>query len=270
MRLAIIAGQGRLPAEMAADWEATQGSAPLICAVEGMAPEGLRVDRSFRLERFSPFLRALGHEGVTHLAMAGATNRVALDPALLDPATVSFLPRVLPAMQRGDDALMRALIGVIEDHDLTVLGVQDIAPRLLADAELANARAPDKAEAADAARGQEILQALGTLDIGQGCVVAQGLCLALEALYGTDAMLDFVARNRPNRRPEKGGVFIKRAKPGQERRADLPAIGPQTVLAVQRAGLSGIALQAGAVVMLDRDEVIARADAAGIALWSLP
>ena len=270
MRLAIIAGQGRLPVHIAAAWTQAQGAMPLICAPEGMTPEELSVDRLFRLERLSPFLRALRDEGVTHLALAGAIHRPALDPALFDPATVSFLPRVLPAMQQGDDALLRALIGVIEEHDLTVLGVQQVAPGLLAGAEMPAARAPDKAEAADAARGVEILQALGPVDVGQGCVVAQGLCLAVEALYGTDAMLDFVAQNRHTRRPEKGGVFIKRAKPGQDHRVDLPTIGPQTVAAAQRAALSGIALQAGAVVMLDRDEILARADAAGIALWSVP
>ena len=269
-RLAIIAGQGRLPAEMAASWQEAQGAAPLICSPEGTAPEGLEVDRRFRLERLSPFLSALVDEGVTHLALAGATQRPALDPALLDPATASFLPRILPALQQGDDALLRTLSGVIEDHELTVLGVPDVAPRLLAGEGVPAARAPDKGEAADAARGLEILQALGPLDVGQGCVVAQGLCLAVESLYGTDAMLDFVSQYRPTRRPEKGGVFIKRAKPGQDFRADLPAIGPQTVTAVQRAGLTGIALQAGAVVLLEREEVLARVDAAGIALWSMP
>ena len=269
MRLAIIAGQGRLPAEMAAAWEAAQGAAPLICAPEGAAPEGLAVDHPFRLERLSPFLRALGDEGVTHLALAGAMHRPALDPALFDPATVSFLPRVLPALQQGDDALLRALIAVIEDHELTVLGVGDVAPALLAGEGVLGAREPGKAEEADAARGRDILEALGPVDVGQGCVVAQGLCLAVESLYGTDAMLDFVALNRPARRPERGGVFVKRAKPGQDRRADLPAIGPQTVAAVQRAGLTGIALQAGAVVMLDRAALIAQADVAGVALWSV-
>ncbi len=270
MRLAIIAGQGHLPAEAAAAWQAAGRPAPLICAVEGSAPAGLAVDRAFRLERLSPFLRGLTDEdGITHLLLAGAMNRPALDPALFDPATVSFLPRVLPAMQQGDDALLRALIGVIEDHDLTVPGLADVAPGLMAGEGVLGARGPGQTEEADAARGQEILQALGPADVGQGCVVAQGLCLAVESLYGTDAMLDFVALNRPARRPEMGGVFVKRAKPGQDHRADLPAIGPATVAAAQRAGLTGIALQAGAVVMLQRQALIAQADAAGIALWAV-
>ena len=264
-RLAIIAGDGKLPGEIAK----ACAEPPLICAPEGALPAGLGVDRRFRFERLSPFLRALGDEGVGAVVLAGAMQRPALDPALFDPATASLMPQLLPAMQQGDDALLRALIGVIEDHDLTVLGVADVAPGLLAGEGVLGAREPGKAEEADAARGLDILQALGPVDVGQGCVVAQGLCLAMETLYGTDAMLDFVALNRPARRPEKGGVFVKRAKPGQDRRADLPAIGPQTVAAVQRAGLSGIALQAGAVVMLDRAALIAQADVAGVALWSV-
>lgn len=259
-----------MPAEITAARVAACGEAPVLCVPEGTSPEGVKVDRTFRLERLSPFLHALADDGVTHLALAGAMNRPALDPALFDPATVSFLPRVLPALQQGDDALLRVLIEVIEDHDLTVLGMADVAPHLLAAEGTLGARAAGKAEIADAARGLAILQALGPADVGQGCVVASGLCLAVESLYGTDAMLDFVALNRPFRRPEKGGVFVKRAKPGQDRRADLPAIGPQTVAAAQRAGLTGIALEAGAVVMLDRTALVAQADAAGLALWAVP
>ncbi|MGY6534593.1 MAG: LpxI family protein [Pararhodobacter sp.] len=268
-RLAIITGQGQLPSAMAQAWTAAQDVAPVICAPEGLHPEGVTVDRAFRLERLSPFLRTLADDGITHVALAGAMHRPALDPAMFDPATVSFLPRVLPALQQGDDALLRALIGVIEDHDLSVVGVADVAPALLADEGALTDRAPKAAETADAARGLAILQALGAVDVGQGCVVASGLCLAVESLYGTDAMLEFTALNRPSRRPEKGGILVKRAKPGQDLRVDLPAIGPHTVAAAQRAGLTGIAIEAGAVVILSRAAVLAQADAAGIAMWAM-
>ncbi|MCC5986472.1 MAG: UDP-2,3-diacylglucosamine diphosphatase LpxI [Pararhodobacter sp.] len=265
-RLAIIAGQGRLPAEIAQE----SAEPPLVCALEGAAPAGLGVDRRFRFERLSPFLRALADDGVGAVVLAGAMQRPALDPALFDPATASLMPQLLPAMQQGDDALLRAIIAVIEDHGLAVLGLAEVAPGLLAGEGVMGMRAPDKGEQADAARGVALLDMLAPADIGQGCVVAAGLCLGIETLYGTDAMLAFVAGNRQARHPQMGGVFVKRAKTGQERRVDLPAIGPETVAAAQAAALSGIAVQAGQVVVLERSETVERADAAGIALWSVP
>jgi UDP-2,3-diacylglucosamine hydrolase len=104
--------------------------------------------------------------------------------------------------------------------------------------------------------------------VGQGCVVAAALCLGVEAIYGTDALLADVASHRPLRHPSKGGVFVKCAKAGQDLRVDLPTIGPDTIDRCVAAGLSGICLQAGHVIVLDRAEVVARADAAGLALWA--
>lgn len=265
-RLAIIAGGGGLPAEVAS----ACAEPPMICALEGTTPEGLAVDRHFRFERLSPFLRALGDDGVEAVVLAGAMQRPALDPALFDPATASLMPQLLPAMQQGDDAILRAVIAVIEDHGLVVRGLAEVAPGLLAGGGVLGARAPDAGEQDDAARAVGLLDLLAPADVGQGCVVASGLCLGFEALYGTDAMLAFVAANRPSRHPQRGGVLVKRAKTGQDRRVDLPSIGPETVAAAQAAALTGIAVQAGQVVVLDRAGTVARADAAGIALWSVP
>ena len=119
------------------------------------------------------------------------------------------------------------------------------------------------------ARAAEIVAALGAVDVGQGAVVAQGLCLAVESLPGTDAMLAWVAQTarRPNPAGAKG-VFYKAPKPGQDRRIDLPALGPQTVARAAAAGLAGIVWQAGGVILLDRDDMIAGAQAHGLFLWS--
>jgi DUF1009 family protein len=120
---------------------------------------------------------------------------------------------------------------------------------------------PDAEAAADIAHGLRIARALGALDIGQAVVVQQGLVLGVEAIEGTDAL---IARCAGLRRDGPGGVLVKAAKPGQERRIDLPAIGARTVAAAAAAGLRGIAAEAGAALLLDRDEVVRRADAAGL------
>lgn len=264
-RIALIAGAGSLPAELAARLEA-----PLICAPAGVQPVGLTVDQVFHFERLSPFLRALGDGGIETVALVGAIHRPRLDPALFDRETAALVPDLLAAMRGGDDAALRWIIGLIEEYDLRVAGLGELAPDLLAGEGVLGARAPTEAERADAERGRSVLAALDAVDVGQGCVVASGLCLGVETLYGTDAMLEDVARHRAEREPQAGGVFVKRAKAGQDLRADLPTIGPGTVLAAATAGLTGIALQAGRVVVLDRKGVLAAADAARIALWAEP
>ena len=269
-RIAIVAGAGGLPAELAAALTDSGEQAPMICAPEGVAPDGLRVDLAFRVERLAPFMRHLVDSGVGVVSFAGPVHRMALDPAVFDPETATFVPRLVGAMQGGDDATLRVVMELFEEYGLQVQGLASLAPQLLAGEGVLGERPPDTSESADAARGTAILQALSPVDVGQGCVVADRLCLAVEALYGTDTMLSQVAACRDSRAPHKGGVFVKRAKAGQDLRVDLPAIGPATVRAAQAARLTGICLQAGHVVILDRAETLAAAKAAGIALWAVP
>ena len=261
-RLAIIAGAGDLPCVVAGALAET----PLVCAPEGFAPAGLAVDRVFRFERLVPFLRALTDDGVDRVVFAGAMRRPRFDPALFDPATAQLVPQILAAVAQGDDVLLRVAIALVEEAGLSVVGLADIAPGLLAGDGVLGAVAPAARDLEDAARGGVILEALAPVDVGQACVVAQGLCLGIEAIFGTDALLADVAA----RRQGAGGVFVKRAKTGQDLRVDLPTIGPATVQAVLAAGLSGICLQAGRVIVLHRAEVVALADAAGLAIWGVP
>ena len=118
----------------------------------------------------------------------------------------------------------------------------------------------------DIARAVAVTRALGAVDVGQGCVVQQGLVLAVEAVEGTDAMLD---RCRSLARPGPGGVLVKLVKPGQDRRADLPTIGPDTVRAAVLAGLRGIAFEAGGTLIADRELAVAEADRNGLFLLGL-
>lgn len=268
-RIAVIAGAGALPAALVSELS-RHGPAPLICAPEGINPEGLAVDIPFRFERLAPFLRGLGDQGVTQVALAGAIHRPVMDPSLFDRETAALVPGLLAAMQGGDDAALRWVIGLIEEYDLEVIGLAQLAPSLLAPEGVLSVRAPTASERADAMRGQAILEALAPVDVGQGCCVASGMCLGVEALFGTDAMLSDIARHRKTRAPELGGVFVKRCKAGQDLRADLPTIGPATIEAMRVAGLTGLCLQAGHVVVLDRTATLAAADAADVAIWGVP
>ena len=265
VKTAIIAGEGRLPAALAAG----MAQPPLVAALDGFAPDGLTVDLRFRVERLVPFLRALERDGVGQVIFAGAATRPRLDPALLDEATASLLPRLMAAMAQGDDATLRVVIELFEDSGFSVVGVEQVAPALLPGAGVL-AGLPSPRDEADAARAAGIVAALGAVDVGQGAVVAQGLCLGVEALPGTDALLAQVAgigALRPD--PARGrGVFYKAAKPGQDRRIDLPTIGPETLHAVAAAGLGGVAFEAGSVICLDLDEMRRLAGDLGLFLWA--
>lgn len=261
-RTAVIAGQGSLaPAVIDALDD------PLVYALEGFAPPVPAIP--FRLERLVPFLDGLIEAGVGRVVFAGAVRRPRLDPEAFDPRTAQLVPRILTAMQSGDDAALREVLEIFEEHDLSICGVDEILPGLIP-AEGVLCGTPSQADRRDAARAAEILAATGPLDLGQGVVVAQGLCLALETLPGTAAMLEFAARHADLRPEANGsrGVFYKAPKPGQDRRVDLPTLGPDSVTQAAAAGLAGIAWQAGGVILLDRDETLRRAQEADLFLWA--
>lgn len=265
-RTALIAGTGALPGAL---WPHL-GPGAVLAELDGFACDVAGGDPiRFRLERLVPFMEHLEDLGVARVTLAGAVRRPRLDPEAFDARTAALVPRLLGAIGQGDDAALRAVIGLFEEFGFTVAGVGDLAPDLVPGAGVLTG-APSEADRRDAARAAEIVAALGPLDLGQGAVVAQGLCLAVETLPGTDAMLDFVARHAGLRPDPEGarGVIYKAPKPGQDRRIDLPAIGPQTVAAAAAAGLSGLAWEAGGVVLLDRAATLAAAAQAGLFLWA--
>jgi UDP-2,3-diacylglucosamine hydrolase len=218
-----------------------------------------------------PFLRGLQDLGVTQVIFAGAVSRPRLDPAMFDPATAQLVPALMAAMQGGDDATLRAVLMIFEDFGFDIVGVPDVAPGLVPQAGFLTAPVAAAVDDDDAARASDIVRALGAVDVGQGAVVQQGLCLAVEALPGTDAMLAHVAQLPAGLRPDPArgkGVFYKAPKPGQDMRVDLPSLGPATVTAAARAGLAGVVWAAGGVICLDQAAMIAAADQAGLFLWS--
>lgn len=261
MTLALIAGAGALPAALAASLPVK----PYIAALDGFMPAGVTPDTSFRVERLMPFLRQLGDAGVTRVCFAGAVQRPRLDPALFDPATATIVPRLLAAMGQGDDATLREVLALFEEAGFAITGVPDIAPALVPAAGLyAGAMTPR--DELDATRAAAITAALGRVDVGQGAVVQQGLCLAVETLSGTDAMLASVANLSHLRPAGAKGLFYKAPKPLQDRRIDLPTLGPDTVENAGYAGLGGIVWEAGGVITLNLPAMIETANRHGLFL----
>ena len=175
-------------------------------------------------------------------------------------------------LKKGDGSALSVLIDFFEGNGFTIVAPQDVRPDLMPHPGVLAGRIGPQDEA-DAMRAAEILSTTGPLDIGQGCVVARGLCLAVEAHPGTDFMLSYLRGDLNGRRPvtDHGrGLLLKAPKPGQDRRVDLPVIGVETVRGAAEAELGGIAFEAGGVLVPDLPDVVAAAEDAGLFLWCRP
>lgn len=261
--LAIIAGAGALPVELS---EARPDA--VIVTLRGMSHEITTNVRERQFEKLGALFDDLRSLGVKDVVFAGGMSRPNLDPTNFDPFMVENAPRLLEAFQKGDDALLRLIVAMFQDQGLRVCGAHEVVPEAKAGSGLLTGPVPSEQNLADAMRGGEILSSLAPLDLGQGVVVASGLCLGIETLQGTDALLDFVART-PAHLHREAGVFVKAPKAEQDLRVDMPAIGPDTVRNVAEAGLAGIALAAGRVLILDRVRTLGLAASLGVFIYGL-
>lgn len=262
--LAILAGHGALPQLLA-----SANTEALFVSFEGVdvtVPLPRHFAASFN--QFGALFETLHAAGINTVTFAGAMTRPALNPAAFDAQTLALAPRLMGAMAGGDDGLLREIVAVFEEQGFVVLGAHQVMPDLVAQAGLLAGHMPDAADMADTKRGMKILVALSGVDVGQGVVVANGLCLGVETLQGTNAMLDFVAAS-PTHLHKSGGVFVKAAKTGQDLRVDMPAIGPDTVATVAAANLNGIVISAGRVMILERAKTFEAIKAAGLFLQAL-
>lgn len=259
-RLAILAGRGAMPVALAAAHPEA-----LCVAFDGVETPLARIDARHRFEGFGALIDDLKARGVARLVLAGGVGRPPLDPQAFDPFMQALAPRLLAALQGGDDALVRLVISVFEEQGFEVIGAHELLPELTAAPGLLAGAAPDEATRADISRARDILAALSPLDVGQGAVVDSGLVLGIETQQGTDAMLRFVAETPASLRG-RGGVLVKRPKIGQDLRVDMPAIGPDTLRGAAKAGLQGVVIAAGQVVLIERAALIAAAEEAGLFL----
>ena len=260
--LGIIAGNGGLPRRIVESCRAA-GRAVFVLALEGEADPATvaGVPHAWcRIGGAATALDLLHANAVIELVLAGGVRRPSLAQLRPDWRAARILARI-GYRALGDDGLLAAVVKELEREGFRVIG----ADRLLDDAVLPEGPLghlrPDADALADIAHGMRLARAIGALDIGQAVVVQQGLVLGVEAIEGTDGLL---RRCAGLRRDGPGGVLVKAEKPGQERRADQPTIGPQTVILAAESRLRGIAAAAGATLVLDRDEVIRLADSAGL------
>lgn len=257
MTLALIAGRGDLPALICGAVD----THPLICGYEGSDLSGVTADVTFRLETLGTLLLELGSRGVTQVCFAGGLDRPALDPGKIDAETAPLVPMFMQALQQGDDGALRVVVELFERTGFEVLGAHEVAPDLLAKGGVYGAEWPDAQMRENAEVAAEHILKMSAQDKGQACVVAQGKVVAMEDQRGTDAMLGDLGK-------VVDGILFKGPKAQQSRLIDLPTVGPDTFDTAHRAGLRGIVVDAGDVLVLHPEECAARADAHGLVFWA--
>ncbi|MFY9895695.1 MAG: UDP-2,3-diacylglucosamine diphosphatase LpxI [Xanthobacteraceae bacterium] len=269
--LAIICGGGSFPGAVA-DAVARRGRRPVMFAVRGWADPKVveRYDHHWiAIGQAGRFFRLVRAEHCRELLFIGTLLRPPLTQIRLDWQSVRLLPRMIRMLRGGDDRLLSGVARLAEEGGLRVLGVQEIAPDIVVPDGVLGRYQPSPRDRADIALALAVIAALGPFDVGQAAVVADNHVLAVEAAEGTDNLLARIADLRRLGRvvtPSGVGVLVKAPKPGQDRRFDLPAIGPHTVEHVARAGLAGLAVAAGNTIVTEAADVVAAADRAKIFL----
>jgi len=261
--LGIIAGGGRLPAQLVESCQAT-GRKFFVVALENAADMETVTHVPHALVRIGAVGEAIGHlrnAGVQEIVLAGSVRRPSLTSLRPDMMGAKLLARLGKAFFSGDDALLKAVVSFLESEGFKVVGSDDILRGLIAPAGILGKIKPDVRAEADIAHGIKAARALGEHDIGQAVIVENGYVLGVEAAEGTDALIERCGKLR---REMQSGVLVKVKKPGQEMRADLPTIGIETVEKIHVAGFAGIAIEAGGGMILDKEKTIAKADALGV------
>ncbi|WP_031553367.1 LpxI family protein [Parvularcula oceani] len=274
-KLGILAGGGNLPARVA-EGCAAAGAPFAMIRLSGYADEATARfgGEECGLGELGRIVRVLKNEDCDAVVMAGTVRRPNFAALKPDWRGAALLPKVVAAARRGDGALLDVLVETFEAEGFLVIGAEEVSSGLAVPQGPLGRHAPAEADLRDAAKAAAIVAALGQFDVGQGAVVCNGFVLAIEAAEGTDRMLARCAELPASMRglePDEAegprGVLLKRPKPGQELRVDLPTIGPETVRRALAAGLSGIAVEAGSALLVDKDRAVELADEGGLFLY---
>lgn len=253
--IGIIAGSGQFPRLVAENARAA-GYGVVVCGFQGHTDPGLAdVADAFvmlHLGQFEKVIAFFRKHGVHRLCMAGAISK----PKALDLRPDLRAARMIFSLRgKGDDALLRAIMGELEKEGFCLVQAASFSAGLACPAGLLTRRPPTQEEQADIAWGWPIAEAIGRFDIGQSLVVKQGMVIAVECLEGTDATF--------RRGGELGGagcVALKRFKPGQDDRVDLPSVGLATIRLLVEYGYTCLAVEAGKTLFFDREQATALAD----------
>jgi len=267
--LAMICGGGAMPLAVA-ESVTKRGRDVVLFPLRGAAEDGA-FDRFKHhwvyVGQMGKFMRLARAAGCHDVVFIGSMVRPSLWSVHPDLKGLSVIPRVALAFRGGDNHLLTNMGKIFEEDGFRMLGAHDVAPEILVPEGVLGRVQPSARDREAIVVGFDCLRAISPFDVGQAVVVAGRHVLAVEAAEGTDQMLARVAEMRATgrvRTPSGVGVLVKAAKTIQDRRFDLPSIGPKTVAGVVRAGLAGIAVVAGETIIAEPDQVVAQADRANV------
>ena len=272
--LAIVAGSGALPLQLAEHCQSIGRSYKIIRF------NGTQLDWasnhpviSAEFEKPKSLFSAIRKAGCKQIVFAGAIQRPKLNPLKFDLAFLKFAPTLLPALKKGDDTTLRLIASLFESEGFKIISAHQILDQLMVPKGILTRIHPSLGSQLDIERGFSILNIMAEADVGQACIVGQGLCLGIETVQGSDYLISNVGTAKGNYLEDiKGcnGVFIKAPKVGQDTRLDTPTIGPVTIQSVYDAGLSGIAIKENSVQILEKDACVKLANNLELFIVSVP
>lgn len=264
-RLGIIAGAGALPLHVARRAQAS-GRGVYMLGFHELADPGIAEFPHdwMRWGQVGRMIRLLRRNGCRELVIIGSVRRPRLTSLRIDAGLVRHAAAIYRLTRGGDDAVLTRVVRFFEAQGFRVRGAHEIAADLTAPPGALTSTLPQPQDWRDIDKALAVLNALGPHDVGQAAVVARGYALAIEAAEGTDEMLRRCAGLRQWGLARRHGALVKMPKPGQELRVDMPTVGPRTVELAAEAGLAGIALAKGHVLLVEPQEMIALADRLGL------
>jgi UDP-2,3-diacylglucosamine hydrolase len=254
--LAILCGGGSLPRALADAYPSA-----MTIGFKGLTPPAPYIQHWLSIGCLGTLIRVLKKHQIRHVTMAGYMRRPDLWSLRLDRQGFVFLKNFYKNPRRGDNQLLTSALSFLEGQGFTVRGAHEILPELLMPEGVLGRHQPTPAAITDTRLGMEAVLTLGRLDMGQALVVEQGRILGVEGVEGTDNLM---RRLKPYTKGQ--AVLIKACKPNQDTRADLPAMGQETILTATENGIAHIAVQAGKSLLLEADRVIEAADKHGLSV----
>jgi UDP-2,3-diacylglucosamine hydrolase len=263
----LIAGNGRFPF-LVLEGARSQGIEMAVIALkEEASPELERAAKRLHwvsLGELSKAIELMHQEGVKQAVMAGQVKHNKIFSSIRPDWRLAKL--LLSLTRKSTDALIGAVAKVLEDEGIHLVDSTAFLSPLVPQAGVLTRRAPDEREAADIAYGLGVARQIAGMDIGQTVVIAEGACVAVEAMEGTDEAIVRGARITGG----KPLVVVKVSKPGQDMRFDVPVVGLPTIEQMKQCGATALAVDAGKTLLFDRMKLLAAADAAGIAIQAVP
>ena len=263
--IAIISGSGSLP-RLLSEALLTENKSHALVYFSNQAPCWAAKKSPMILAEFEKIGKLFGElkaGNFTNIVFAGGIQRPKINLSNADDKFLSFAKKILPAMRAGDNKILDLIVEIFEHEGFKVMGSEKIIPSLLNSGGVLTINKPKKQDFADIERAQLIVNAIGSVDVGQAAVVSNGVCFGSETIQGTEEMLRFVKNTKQKFQISsslQNGILYKGPKPGQNLLVDLPTIGPNTILQLKDAGLNGIAIKKNGVYILEREKVISIAN----------